>query len=183
MLLPPEDSKLFFKLYKSLLRHTNAEHSFVPDFDPDRLFSGHDVDALAKLRAKSLEPEPLADFASAGTDVFEESELEIVHGWVHAVTGKLLIMRYLKKYTVFMTLHEPLRLYGVLALQNEIADVMRGTQPPILVDAALVPFRGQIVYEGLLFPYGMTFVSGMRAQLNRSDGPRQRGAGAVDQLG
>ena len=49
-----------------------------------------------------------------------------------------------------MLISEDNKVYAVLALSDPLEDMVLGLRPPILVNAVLLPFKGKIVYDGIL---------------------------------
>lgn len=96
-----------------------------------------------------------------------EDELDIVRSWRHLVAGKFYVFRELAKYTVFLSSTDPAIAYGVLALSQPFEDLI-GPYLPILTQTVLLPFRGRIVYDGLMSSYNVSFGPGIRRSLNES---------------
>lgn len=92
-------------------------------------------------------------------------ELAIVQSWKRFVTGDFYIVRFLKKATIFVDTSDPPRVYAVLGLVDSLEDVFYGRKPPIWVQTVLLPFKGRIVYDGLLNVYNIYFGSGIRGNL------------------
>ena len=95
------------------------------------------------------------------------ADLAIVASWGDRVAGEFFIFRHLKQYTVFLTQEEPPQAYGVLGLVSPIQEIIPWPLP-VLVQAVLLPFEGKIIYDSLLFPYSITFGSGIRRSLNEA---------------
>jgi hypothetical protein len=95
-----------------------------------------------------------------------DEELRIIESWQYNIKGRFLLVTYLKNYAVFFD-QESNFPYGVLALTDEFETIL-GSQLPLVVETVLLPFKGQIIYDGLLIPYGITFGSGARRNINDS---------------
>ena len=76
------------------------------------------------------------------------------------------MVSYLKNYAVFFEQDANIS-YGVLALTEEFETIL-GSQLPIVVETVLLPFKGQIIYDGLIAPYRITFGGGARRNINDS---------------
>ena len=68
---------------------------------------------------------------------------------------------------VFLSATEPVVAYGVLALFDPF-EALIGPHLPRMFKTTLLPFKGQIVYDGLLAGYNITFGGGIRRRLNES---------------
>ena len=90
-----------------------------------------------------------------------EDELDIVRSWRHLVRGKFYVFRELKKYTVFLSTTSPAIAYGVLALSQPFEELI-GPYLPVLTQTVLLPFKGMIVYDGLMSSYNISFGPGIR---------------------
>ena len=81
--------------------------------------------------------------------------------------GKFYVFRYLKKYTVFLTSGgSPNKAYGVLGLADPMEQVI-GPYLPRLITTVLLPFKGRIIYDGL--------ISGQHHFRRRHEADAQRG--------
>ena len=87
--------------------------------------------------------------------------------WKQAIVGTFYIFRYLKDYTVFLDYREPPKAYGVTAIAAPLEELL-GPVLPVLTQAVLLPFKGKIVYDGLLTPYRIIFGPGIRKNMNAS---------------
>jgi hypothetical protein len=96
--------------------------------------------------------ELIGQFVTENPAGLSHDELEIIASWRHALVGRFYILRHLKTYTIFLSAGDkPYKAYGVLGLADPIEEVV-GPYLPILANAVLLPFKGQITYDGLLAP-------------------------------
>ncbi len=163
MLLEPQDVELFFKLHRALMFFVNQRLKVVPDDIAN-------ADAFAALSPKVRLT--VRDALNANVDLIEsfvdenpahlsDDELDIVRSWRHLVTGKFYVFRELAKYTAFLTTTNPAIAYGVLALSQPFEELI-GPYLPVLTQTVLLPFKGAIVYDGLMSSYNISFGSGVR---------------------
>lgn len=119
-----------------------------------------------KVRERLWEQSNLIDsFVKENPFGFSSEEREIVLGWKNSIREDFYLLRYLKKYAIFLEWEKPPKAYGVLALTNEFEEVLGGEPLPLMVKAVLMPFKGQIVYDGFISRYPYTFGSGIRRSL------------------
>ncbi len=102
-------------------------------------------------------------FVKENPSQLSEEDLGIVEGFRHMVSGRFFIAKYLKEHAIFI---QDEYVYGVLALNDPIEHVTRYAPLPTMVDAVLLPFKGKIVYDGIIQPYNVRFGSGYRSSLN-----------------
>ena len=169
MLLEPQDVELFFRLHRTLMFFVNQRLKVIPD----KLATPEEFAALSpgvrlKVRdALNANLDLIQSFVDENPAHLSDDELDIVRSWRHLVAGKFYVFRELKKYTVFLTTTDSAIAYGVLALSQPFEDLI-GPYLPVLTQTVLLPFKGVIVYEGLMNSYNISFGPGIRRGLNES---------------
>jgi hypothetical protein len=169
MQLDSHDLHLFFKLYPALLFFVNQRLNVVekPIARPEKVIKLPTEERI-KLRDALVANMDLIDaFVSENPFKLSEDELAIVRSWKDLVAGEFYVYRCLTNYTIFLTNREPVVAYGVLSLMDSFEDLI-GPRLPHLCKTVLLPFKGQIVYDGLLAGYNITFGSGIRRRLKES---------------
>ncbi|HJT58224.1 MAG TPA: hypothetical protein VJ761_17095, partial [Ktedonobacteraceae bacterium] len=121
------------------------------------------------------------DFIAENPAHLPVEDLAIVKSWQHRVSGNFFVVRYLKKYTVFLSSETPAHAYGVLGLYSPIEEVI-GPYLPIYVQAVLLPFEDHIIYDSILAPFRMHFGPGMRSGFNDSYRDVQEREGMITNL-
>jgi hypothetical protein len=183
MILPPHDSERFIRLYTSLLCYANRSLLVVPaaEFAGPTQFGLLSLDTRFDIREALLgKRKVLAAFVAENPYGLDEEDLALVDSWRHLVAGKFFVYRYLKKHTIFLSDTEPPIAYGVVGLTQPLAEV--AGPAPVWVDAALLPYEGRIVCDGLLGLYSVLFGSGFRRSLAESYQEAKRGAGIITTL-
>ena len=108
-------------------------------------------------------------------------ELAIVESWKDLVAGEFYVLRFLKKYTIFLTAKDPPLAYGVLGLTDPLSEVIE--QPlPHYCKTVLLPFRDKIVYDGLLSGYNVIIGRNMTRDLNDTYSAAKKRHGIVTSL-
>ena len=169
MLLTPQDAGLFFKLRRALMFFVNQRLKVIPDevASPDE-FSSLSPEVRLKVRDALLgHTDLIQSFVDKNPACLSDDELDIVRSWQHLVHGKFYVFRQLKKYMVFLSTDKQPIAYGVLALSQPFEELV-GPYLPVLTHTVLLPFKGRIVYDGLLSSYRISFGSGIRRSLNDS---------------
>jgi len=167
MLLTVPEVVLFFKLHRSLMFYVNQRLQVVPDdlAGPEE-FAALSPEVRLKVRNALLDHTGLLQsFVEENPAHLSDDELAIVGSWRHLVAGKFYILRELKKYTVFLSSHQQPIAYGVLALSQPFEEVI-GPILPHFTETALLPFKGRIIYDGLMTSYRISFGPGIRRRLN-----------------
>ena len=168
MKLSNDDAKLYYKLHPALLFYGNQQLKTIKNVPTLDEFMGLALEKKVKIRNALYDKIDLIDlFVKENPFNLSEEELEIVQGWKNLTTGSFYLVRYLKKYAVFLEEGDPPRAYGVLSLTDELEDIV-GPHLPIYIKTVLLPFKGKIIYDGLMNPYRITFGGGYRRSLNNS---------------
>ena len=168
MKLSVDDAKLFYKLHPALVFYANQQMKEVENVSTLEKFMALPLENKVKIRNALYDKIDLIDlFVKENPFNLSEEELEIVQGWKNLTTGSFYLVRYLKKYAVFLEEGDPPRAYGVLSLTDELEDIV-GPHLPIYIKTVLLPFKGKIIYDGLMNPYRITFGGGYRRSLNNS---------------
>ena len=147
----------------------NDRLKVIPDkFSTPEHFPELSPDIRMKVRDALVENMDLIEsFVSENPAQLSEDELDIVASWRHLVAGRFYIFRELAKYTVFLSGSDPAIAYGIVALSQPFEELI-GPRLPIMTEAVLLPFKGHIVYDGLMNCYRMLFGPGIRRSLNES---------------
>jgi hypothetical protein len=167
MLLTPNDVGLFFKLHRSLMFFVKQRLQVIPDqpANPDEFSSLPPAARLKVHHALLKHMDLIQSFVDESPARLSQNELDVVLSWRHLVHGKFCVLHELKKYTVFLSTEKPPVAYGVLALSQPFEDLI-GPYLPVMVQTVLLPFKGQIVYDGLMSSFNSSFGPGIRRNLN-----------------
>lgn len=165
MTLSTEDAALFYRLWLPLLDYVNNKYEV-----------NKNLGRMAE--AKSLEPKEVKqvanrlwddvdiidDYLSEQADMPEEHR-KIVSGWKRCVRGKFIMERHLKKGTIFISMENE-EVYQVSGIVSSWEEMFYGAPLPLILEAALIPFRGVIISDGLVMPYqiiiGRTMAAGFK---------------------
>lgn len=167
MLLSPDDSILFFKLYLPLLLYVNSNFKILENIYSANDIRQSDPNNIIKIREQLYNHPELFDlFIHENPFKFSNNELSIIRSWKQFIKKKFIIFRYAKNYTIFIddTSDDP-KAYGVLAITSPLHEMV-GSQLPKMVEAVLLPFKNCIIYDSILIPYSIHFGSNIRKVLN-----------------
>jgi hypothetical protein len=107
------------------------------------------------------------DYIETNPDGFPEQELGLVSHWTRFVKGDFVVVRELKSYTVFLLAKDYTKAYGVLGLSDEIVDIL-SFPIPILINTVLLPWKGQIIWDGLVSFRNIHFGGGIQREFKQS---------------
>ncbi|MBI3169174.1 MAG: hypothetical protein HYZ22_11890 [Chloroflexi bacterium] len=164
MTLPPSDGKLFFELMWKLQYYANQKRGFHKNIRSMEEYAS--LDSKKKLNARNelwKDPDLISAYVRENPDKLPAEELQIVEKWTRFIQGSFFLFRHLKKGSVFI---KDDLVYSVHGIQDPLEEVIPTYALPQMVEAVLLPFKGQIVYDGLLMGYRVHFGGGIRSDLN-----------------
>lgn len=157
-----EDAALYYKLYLPLLLYVNKKYDLTDMETPEDVKSAP-LKEVELLRNKLFDhPEVIQEFIEENPFDFSPDALDMIREWNHFVKKKFIIFRSLKKYTIFLDIEEEQpKPYGVLALYTPLKEVVGPF--PALVETVLLPFKGKIIYDGVVHLYSFQFGRNVRS--------------------
>jgi hypothetical protein len=168
MQLSPHQTERFYRIWYALFRFVNEQRQLVPmlpNIPGETSISSSDA---FKLRNALWADDTLRErFIATNPAELSPADLALVESWRYRLAGTFFIVRHLKKYSIFLVDQPPEHAYGVLGLVSPIEEVV-GPVLPLLVQAVILPFEGQIIYDSLLQPYTVTFGANIRHRLNET---------------
>ena len=174
MQLSKGDASLFFKLMPALQTFANQRLKVVKgleDVEGYKIISNED---RIELRNSLYEnPEIIDDFVRENPLSFSKDELEIIASWNNFIADSFFVVQFTNKHAIFMCDDD---VYAVLALVQPLQVVLGGAPLPAYVKTVLLPFKGKIVYDGLLEGHNIFFGSGISTSVkNRYRIAKQKG--------
>jgi hypothetical protein len=166
MTLQLSDGKLFFQLMWKLQYYVNLKKGFHKGVSTFEQYA--ELKTKAKLKARDEiwnNPDHIRAYVRENPDRLPPEELRIVENWTRFVKGKFMILRHLKKGSIFIKDDTVYSVHGIL---EPLEDVLPSYALPRMVEVILLPFKGQIIYDGLLMGYNVHFGSGIRSDLNET---------------
>jgi hypothetical protein len=159
----------------------NERLRVVPGVNTPEEFAVLPPDARWKVRNAFLaQPDLIGLFVEANPFSFHDEDLEILSQWKYHVAGKFFIVRYLRHCAVFLVANPPTA-YGVLALTDPFEKLL-GQQLPIVAETVLLPFKGKIVYDGIMVPYRVSNDPGIGRDLDETYEEAKEKLGIVTSL-
>jgi len=161
-----KDIDLFYKMYKPLLVYANKKAGILKELNEPKDMDMGKIDGKYMLEVRDYiydHPEIIESFAEENHENFSDEEIVIIKGWNNFVKKEFYIIEHLKEHTTFFDASKDGKIYGVLGLYSPLEYVVAYT--PCIVEAVLLPFKGHIIYDGLIVPYNITFGPTMRKDL------------------
>jgi hypothetical protein len=166
MKLSKQDADLYFKLMWSLQNYVNLKLEILSEVATVDEYRKLPSSEKLKVREKLYENIELIDaYQDENPQNFSKDELKIIDSWKRFEQGDYFIERLLKKYAIFIGGN---KVYAVLALYEPFENVLPYVNLPYYAKAVLLPFKGKIIYDGLLQGYTVSFGSGIRYDLKET---------------
>ena len=164
MKLSQQEVELFYELMWSLQFFVKQKLKLLRKIRTLQDYSDCSQQDKIKVRQTMYENIELIDvFIKENPQKFSDEKLDIVASWKSFIFDNFHIERILKKYTVFISSKK--NVYAVLALTNDFGEIIHKSQLPLYVKAVLLPFKGKIIYDGLLERYNIYFGGGISNDL------------------
>ena len=182
MVLPPDQTERFYRIWIALLHAVNARRRLVAPFPPAWDEAALRTEDAYELRTALWADDALRErFVADNPARLPPADLALVASWRHRLEGDFIIERYLKPHTVFLSEGSPARAYGVLGLVSPVEEIIEAPLP-VYVQAVLLPFEGRIIYDSLLAPYPIAFGPGIRRSLREAYRDAQEREGVLTAL-
>ena len=167
MKLSKQDADLFFELMWALQVFVNQRLQVLPDVKTLDDYIDLSMEEKMQVREALYENIELIDvFVEENPRQFSQDKLDIVSKWKQFVADDYYLERMLKKYAIFIASDD--KVYGVLALHDAFQDIIHPGNLPVYVKTVLLPFKGKIIYDGLLQGYNIYFGRGISTGLKET---------------
>jgi hypothetical protein len=168
MKISDQDADLFFELMFPLQVFVNQQLDILPDISTLEEYLDCSMEQKLLVRGALYENSALIDtFIQQNSHGFSEDNLAIIAKWKQFIAGQFYIERLLKRYAIFISSDD--KVYGVVALHQPFQEIVDPSRLPVFVETVLLPFKGKIVYDGVLQqPYNIYFGRGISSSLKET---------------
>ena len=169
-----EDNNLYIKLNQNLLVFVAQKLGSKFDVKNRDDFLRLSLEEKVSIRNELMKRINLIDeFVDSNPFNFTPSELEIIRSWKNHVNGTFFVVNYTENGAIFLEeADEDPKAYLVLALRDPLWEITPVPLPARLGAVLLRPFKGRIVYDGMINADRVFFGSGIarsiRAACNRA---------------
>ncbi|BBO91033.1 hypothetical protein [Desulfosarcina ovata] len=165
MKLSDQDTELFYRLMWALQSYVNQQLKIL-DLECTDDYAGLDSEKKIPVRDALYKNKGLIDsFVQENPQNLSAENLAIISGWKKFVRGDFFIERFLKKYAVFI---QEEKVYAVLGLHQSFDELIHRSNLPLYVETVLLPFKGKIIYDGLLGTRNIYFGGGIKQRLKET---------------
>ena len=158
------DAKLFHKIMDSLLFFANKKLNIIKNCSSIQELHKNAIEKTIPIRKKVFSDSRIIDdYIKENPDRLSDDEMQIPASWKKSLEGEFMLARYEKEFALF--LHSKLqRVYGVKGITDSFKEKFEGYSP-IMIKIRLLPFKDNLIYDGIFFPYQITFGSGIRSSI------------------
>ena len=145
MYLSQKEIDEFLNLYQGLLLYARNKKRAPNNLSPDTLIPKKEWN---KLRDIVVDNRSIIDeYINDNPYNLKDGELRIIRQWKNGICSNFFVTKFEKEYTHLYD-NESGKSYGILSLNDPICQFIKYT--PSYVRTFLLPFKGRIVYDGLL---------------------------------
>lgn len=183
MHLSPEDAAVFYQLMFALQFYVSQQLALQPA--ATTLAAYRELDQQAKLVVRDAlyaHPALIDQFVGENPAQLPQTELAIVAQWKNFVAGDFYVERYLPDASIWIACEPPATVYRVQGITQSIEAMIDRRDLPLRVNSVLLPFKGQIIYDGLLSTYKVLFGGGVKSSLRAEYIAAEQSGCIVDQL-
>ena len=155
--LSQSDYELFTVTLLGLLSYVNGAEGLA-DFENEPESTSEDVLRLHKIRdALWDKPSLIADYLASDTSLSDD-EVRLLQSWLHNhINSDFAVVAYTPQHAVFcQMLDSGPKLFAVKGVAMSVASTLC-QQPPVLLNAVLLPFKDVIIHDTFMVPYDMDF--------------------------
>ena len=162
--LTEKEAKLFHKLMDSLLFYANKRVNIIKNCNSIDEFHNNDVEKTIPIRKKVFADDNLInEYVAKNPDNLSGEEIQILASWKKSLEGEFYLVKYEREVTLFLHSREQ-KVYGVKGITDSFKEKFDGYSP-IMIKIRLLPFRNNLIYEGIFFPYQITFGAGIKSSI------------------
>ena len=175
------DAKLFHKIMDSLLFFANKKLNIIKNCSSIQELHKNAIEKTIPIRKKVFSDSRIIDdYIKENPDRLSDDEMQIPASWKKSLEGEFMLARYEKEFALF--LHSKLqRVYGVKGITDSFKEKFEGYSP-IMIKIRLLPFKDNLIYDGIFFPYQITFGSGIRSSIKVEAGSAIQKYGIITSL-
>lgn len=163
MTLSDTEYKIFLRTHLNLLYYVGQKSNIVADHLKFDKFVDLDLSIKLKCRDFLLDNQKLLDeYISTNIDQLTTEKISILTGFKKIISSDFVIFKCLTNNAIFIDTKDN-KFYAVKALGDSFDKFFN--RFPILVNATLLPFNDQIVYDGFLKATGVYYGSGMTSEM------------------
>lgn len=148
-----KDTDLFYKIYFALLEFTNNKYKVKPNlkiYNQKYIDPADIIDIIVKFwQEKDI---IIQEFIKNNLYKFNSEELKITGEFKNGIYTMYIIVKFENEYTAFMLEDKA---YMVKGINDNLDNIISYKDLPVVTTTAIIPFKGYLVYDGILQNYSI----------------------------
>lgn len=179
--LSQAEAKLFHKLMDQLLFYANGQLNIIKNCNSMNEFYKNDIEKTIPLRTKIFSDNQLIDeYLKKNPDKLSQEEIQILATWKKSLEDEFYLVKYEHEYALFLHSKKQ-KVYGVKGITDSFKEKFAGYSP-IMIKIRLLPFRNNLIYDGIFFPYQIHFGRNISTTLKAETGNALQKYGVITSL-
>jgi len=159
MKLNDEENVKYSEIHTKLIYYVGRKENLIPTSTSFEEFMDYSPEEKFPIRNALYDNiHLLDDYIKEHTESLSEEDKSIIQEFEHFKRGTFYVVKLTKKYAHFLG---GKYVYGVYAL-NDPFQMFWGNNVPVMIQAVLLPFKGKIIYDGLISSYPIRFGRGIK---------------------
>lgn len=165
MRLNEKEYNEYLAIHPKLIYYVGKKKNLIPSGTTLEEFMNYSAKDKYPVRNALYENIHMLDtYIKEHSNELSEEDKDTIRQFKHFKKGTFYIIKLLKKYALFMG---EKYVYGVYAL-NDPFQMFWGNNLPVMVEAVLLPYKGKIIYDGLISNYPIHLGRGIRSSIKNS---------------
>ncbi len=162
MRLNEEEYYKYLEIHPKLIYYVGIKKGLISKSTTLEKFMNYSVEDKYPIRNAMYENiHMLNDYIKEKSEELSKEDKDIIRGFKYFKQGTFYVVKLTKKYAYFLG---DKYVYGVHAL-NDPFQSFWGNNLPIMVQAVLLPYKGKIIYDGIISNYPIHFGKGIRSSI------------------
>lgn len=179
MRLSEKEYYKYLEIHPKLIYHVGKKKNLIPAKMSLEEFLALSVQEKFPIRESLYDNIHLIDdYVEEYSKNLSEEDIQIIQGFKHFKRGTFYVMNLTKKHALFM---DEDYAYAVWALNDPFQSFF-GNHLPVMVHAVLLPFKGKIIYDGMISNYPMRFGRSITSSLKNAFNLAKGKYGIITQL-
>lgn len=156
--LSKKDAQLYYKLYFGLLDFTNKKYNIKLNYSirKKKGINPYDIQDIVK-KFWECKDNIIDEFCCVNPYRFNKEELDIIKGFKKGFRDNFVMVEHTEEYTAFMNMN---KVYMIKGITSNIDETISNDLLPTFVETSILPFKGYLIYDGLLMSYPINFGPG-----------------------
>jgi hypothetical protein len=162
MRLNEEEYYKYLSIHPKLVYYVGMRKKLISSETSLEEFMNYSVEDKYPIRNAMYENiHLLNDYIKENSESLSEEDKEIIRGFKYFKQGTFYVIKLTKKHALFFG---DKYVYGVFAL-NDPFELFWGNDLPVMVQAVLLPYKGKIIYDGIISSYPIHLGRGIRSSI------------------